>query len=747
MTPAIRRNVIDNDICVDDLEVRQMVVAAVALVAAIAWDQGMLSAPVAISILGVIYVTHRQKRTGRILIPAVIVGVCLSAQARQVLQLQQWSPDAPVISATTIRLLQTPRVTGGSTGFIAATYDRELPRRLRVRWFAPPELSSGQCWRVTLEFLPVAKQRSSLRELSDHVWGIGAEARVRGSASLVQCGAFTRAVAFLRDRVRLSLRQALPTGNPRAVLLALTLGERNELSEPLLREFQRTGLSHLMAISGLHIGLAASVGFLCLRWCATPLARVSQDFGWVGALLSASLYALLSGFGLPAQRALLATVLLALSHWQRTRVDLARLVALAAAFLLCIDPNQFPSASFLMSFGAVALLSLLQFVVRRRYRTASGWHQTVLAQCCLSLVLGVATGAFFGVFSWGSLPMNLVLIPWFGFVVVPAMLASALSALLIPELATVLWPLVSMAVEPALFVTSFTSATPFAASELATVSTGVISTIVAASLWVTISGLPGRCVALVALGLLFIVRPAPPATGCIVVHAHSVGHGLAMTVRAGSDTVVYDAGPRWRGGDTGQRVLLPFLQEQGIATVTMAIVSHGDMDHIGGFWSLQQGIPVEHWLGTDTWPCNAGQRWRRFGTTYTVLWPVPDLLFDSDNDRSCVLLVETRGGARVLLPGDIEARAEREVVMLYGLRSDLVIVPHHGSRTSSSKAFVGATRPLEGWVSNAQRKGWQMPHPVVVENWSRAGTRLRETAISGRLMTRMCESRRRTPTN
>ncbi len=724
-----------------------MVVAAVALVAAIAWDQGILSAPAAIAVLAVVLVIHRQKPVGRILVPAVIVGVCLSAQAREVLHLQQWTHEPPVISAATIRLLQTPHVTGGSTGFVAATYDRELPRRLRVRWFEPPELSSGQCWRVTLEFLPVAKQRSTVRALSDHVWGIGAEARVRGSASLVQCGAFPRAVAFLRDRVRLSLRRALPAGDSRAVLLALTLGERNELSGPLLRDFQRTGLSHLMAISGLHIGLAASVGFLCLRWCAAPLARVSQDFGWIGALLSASLYAFLSGFGLPAQRALLATMLLALAHWQRTQVDLIRLVALAAAFLLCIDPNQFPSASFLMSFGAVAQLSLLQFVLRRRYRVASGWHQTVLTQCCLSLVLGVATGAFFGVFSWSSLPMNLVLIPWFGFVVVPVMLASALSALLYPELANVLWPLVSMTVEPALFVTSLVSATPFAAIELAAVPIGLMATIVAAALWVAISGLPARCVALAALGLLLIVRPAPPATGCIEVHAHSVGHGLAMTVRAGSDTVVYDAGPRWRGGDAGQRVLLPFLQQQGIATVTMAMVSHSDMDHIGGFWSLQQGIRVEHWLGTDTWPCSAGQRWQRFGTAYTVLWPVPDVPFKNDNDRSCVLLIETLGGARVLLPGDIEAGAEREVVMLYGLQSDLVIVPHHGSITSSSKAFVAATRPLEGWVSNAQRKGWQMPHPVVVQNWSGAGTRLRETATSGSLMTRMCESPRRTLTN
>jgi competence protein ComEC len=231
-------------------------------------------------------------------------------------------------------------------------------------------------------------------------------------------------------------------------------------------------------------------------------------------------------------------------------------------------------------------------------------------------------------------------------------------------------------------------------------------------------------------------RPATPAAGEFELAILDVGQGLASVVRTHSHVLVYDAGPAFQSGrDAGELVVTPYLRRRGVRKIDVLMISHGHLDHEGGAKSVISALPVEAMLrgpsvvAAEGGLCERGQQWVWDDVHFTVLHPSPSDAA-ADNDSSCVLRIHGKGGA-ALLTGDIEADAEAKLVDA-GLASvDIVVAPHHGSRTSSTPEFVAVLRPRMTFFSAGYRNRWGFPRAEIVERWSAVGARITLTAESG----------------
>jgi competence protein ComEC len=254
-------------------------------------------------------------------------------------------------------------------------------------------------------------------------------------------------------------------------------------------------------------------------------------------------------------------------------------------------------------------------------------------------------------------------------------------------------------------------------------------------------GVPGRWSgAFLLLPLVFVSRPLP-AAGEAWVALLDVGQGLAAVVRTATHTLVYDTGPAFgEDFDTGHAVVVPYLRYQGVRRVDRLVISHGDNDHIGGARSLLQSYPAAdiltsvpgHFAGMQAEDCRRGRQWTWDGVKFAILHPAREDGHQG-NDASCVLRIEVAGGQSLLLPGDIEGAGERALLHRYAgrLASTVLVVPHHGSNSSSSMAFISAVSPAVALFPAGYMNRYRFPRPQVVARYSAAGSRLLETGRAG----------------
>ena len=279
-------------------------------------------------------------------------------------------------------------------------------------------------------------------------------------------------------------------------------------------------------------------------------------------------------------------------------------------------------------------------------------------------------------------------------------------------------------------------------------------------------GVPGRALALMWLFPLFIVVPSLPPPGAFRVVVLDVGQGLAVLVQTHAHALLYDTGPRFNASaDAGNRIIAPMLRSIGVSRLDGMIVSHQDSDHSGGALSLMQTIPVG-WVASSLPPphpivrereargetarrCLAGDRWNWDGVEFTTLHPVEASYANPKlkaNDLSCVLRVVNAAGS-VLLTGDIEARTEADLVRrdASALRADLLVVPHHGSRTSSTPSFIDAVHPEVAAFTPGYRNRFRHPRPEIVERYVAAGAKIYRTDYEGALTLDFGEGAAREP--
>lgn len=647
---------------------------------------------------------------------------------------------------------------------VAPSPDAGLPSKVRVNWYsdqAAPRL--GERWRLTAR-LRRPRGFANPGGFDYEGWlfaeRIGATGYVVAGEPLVAASGKTAVTARLRRDFVARVDRLLPRDDAAAVLLAITVGARHRVTREAWERYARTGTTHLMAISGLHVGLAAGAAFAAARLLlALFLPRAnSRDPALALAVLAAGGYAAVSGFAIPARRALLMALVTAVAVLSRRRLSPYRVLAVAAMATVVADPLSLLAPGFKLSFAAVAVL-LYVGLQRRPGQTVeapdaattviTAVRQLGRVQGALLIGLLPLTVLLFGRTSWLAPAANLLVLPVFSLLTVPAALAGMLAAGPLSALGdAALWT-AWYSLRAMLRVLETLAGLPGAGAKPAAPAGLAILATCLAALWVVLPrGLPGRRLALPALAAALLYRPAPPPAGCVDLTVLDVGQGLAAVVRTSRHTLVFDTGPAFGGGsDTAELVLLPYLGSLGIRRVDVAVISHADRDHAGGVDSLVDGVAVRQVLAGEPGgrlpvpelPCTAGTRWRFDGVEFAVLHPEGGTGRDG-NDASCVLEV-TAGTHRLLLTGDIEKHAEARLVGDRRVRqSAVVVVPHHGSRTSSTPAFVRATAPGLAIVAAGYGNRWGFPKEDVVARWTKAGATVVSTAENGAVEVRACKA-------
>jgi competence protein ComEC len=660
------------------------------------------------------------------------------------------------------RIASFPVSEGDAVRFIAELPESAgLPGRIRLTWHQPDSLPRrGESWRLTVRLRrPHGYANPGGFDYEGWLFreGIGATGYVEPDSHNYRIHGH-RGPRLDRLRRRLDDRLAALFGDDEsaAVQTAIVIGTRHRISQRQWELFARTGTSHLVAVSGLHIGLAAGSAFV-LAWAIAAVAggrRNLRDLALVTGLLCATGYAALSGFAVPARRAVIMAVIVVFALLRRRRIAPADVLALACIAVVLSDPTAALAPGFRLSFAAVAVLLAMaghHVATAGPFRSASlrrlltGVKQLATLQLSLLAGLFPLTVLEFGRFSPIAPAVNFFVVPLFNFVSVPLSLAGAILDGALAPAGDLLLGAARAGIALSLAVIGAGAAADLpGASGLSTRS---LALIFLPTLFVILpGGWPGRRIWLLAVLAVASARPSTPPARCVDYHALDVGQGLAVVLQTHSRTMLFDTGPAFRGGNSAAAfTVLPFLERRGVTRLEELIVSHADLDHAGGLRDVVRTLKVGRIRAGESvpalrfarTPCVAGDRWRWDGVDFRLLHPRPGSPWHGNN-ASCVLEVSA-GSHRLLLAGDIEAPVEKLLSHRARFRrAEIVIVPHHGSRTSSTPALVDATRPRFAIVSAGYRNRWGFPKPDVSDRWRKAGARVVNTASSGAISQRVC---------
>ena len=547
----------------------------------------------------------------------------------------------------------------------------------------------------------------------------------------------------VRDGIARRIAGYVHDARDAALLRALAVGDTRSLRPADWAVARGNGVSHLIAISGFHVGMAAVFG-VALVWALYQLwptlaLRLPRPQAQAAASLAvATAYSALAGFGLPTVRTLLMIAVVALARGSRRGHRGPHALALALLLILAVDPLAVLSAGFWLSFVGVALL-MLSLQAR-----GHGWRgfvrELTAGQLLMTVSLLPLTLWFFGQASLVGALSNLIAVPFVSFVIVPCALLGILLLGVCPPLAGPVWWLSAHLIHAQWWLLETMAGWPGAHWYLPSVHAGALVLAMLGAVWLFLPrGIPQRWLGALLFLPLLLPRQHLPVDGGFQAWVLDVGQGLSVVVRTREHVLVYDAGARYRSGfDLGDAVVVPSLHALGLDHVDLLMVSHADNDHAGGAQALAVAFPhARRYAGEPArmpvpmQACLAGQTWRWDGIDFRVLSPGPASADVHGNDRSCVLLVEGRAG-RLLLTGDIGRRLEAQLDVPAAAGKPLVLlVPHHGSNSASGSGFIAAVQPALAVVSAGWRNRFGHPRTEVVARYAGAGVPVLNTAELG----------------
>lgn len=550
-------------------------------------------------------------------------------------------------------------------------------------------------------------------------------------------------VVIARSALAEAITASVAPAASASVLAALAVGARADIVDEQWRILRDTGVIHVISVSGLHVAMVA----LCLHGVARPILALfavttgRRPWRWLAAVLAfagAGLYALIAGFTVPTQRTLVMIAIALLNHLRGRKLFSLESLLLAAAVVLLLSPTAALTLGFWLSFGAVALM-VLHAQLQRSSTWQARWFGVHLA---LSLLFAPMLAWAFQSVPLASPLANALAVPVITLAIVPLLLLGCLAWPVVPGLSESLWVWAGKTWEAVWWgLLRLESLSPVLALDFRPhgllVPLGILAAALACGPLRT-ARLPWAF----AIGLLFLMPVRqPPAHGEFETVVFDVGQGLSVLVRTQAHALLYDTGARFQeGGDQARAVVLPWLRAHGISGLDLLMVSHADLDHAGGTRSLHEALVIARELGGEpaasgmptSRRCERGMAWRWEGVTFEILHPLPGS-HSEGNDASCVLRVASPAGS-LLLTGDITAGIEHSLLRAdSSLPSDVLLLPHHGSKTSSSLAFLTAVSPVLAIISAGYRNPYAHPASEVLERVDALGIGRLSTVEEGTL--------------
>lgn len=693
-----------------------------------------------------------------------------------------------------------------------------LPSRLALSWYGGfrgedtqtvPGLLPGERWQLTVR-LRRPHGNANPHGFDYEVWlleqGLRATGYVRPDRRSLSNNrklddfvpGFSNAVERSRHWLRERIVAALPGKEYAGVIVALVVGDQRAIAQSDWQVFNRTGIGHLISISGLHITMIAGLfaGLFQFLWrrsfftrAQLPLFLPAQKAAALAGVAMALVYVLLAGFGVPAQRTLYMLMVVAAALWFDRLTSVSHVLCLALAVVILLDPWAVLWPGFWLSFGAVAMIlyagtgrvghappvaplavpaqagiaavpgatvgaaatAATAAPARRRWwhAVSASLREAGRTQYAVTLGLVPLTMLLFGQVSLVSPVANALAIPLVSFIVTPLALAGSI----LPASLSV-WVL-GFAHECVAWLAqamAWLAALPAAVWSAPLPAWWIFAAALAGTVWLLAPrGWPLRWLGLAGWLPLLLNAPATPRPGEMWVTAFDVGQGTALLIETPGRRLLYDTGPVYSpDSDGGSRVILPYLKARGIDRLDGMIVSHSDADHAGGALSLLEEIKVG-WVSSSMAEdspiaraaaehrrCQAGQDWEWDGMRFEMLHPAPasyDNPHLKPNSRSCTLKI-THGDHAILLPGDVERVDEAELVESQGakLRANVLLAPHHGSGTSSTRDFLETVEPQLALFQVGYRNRYKHPKREVYERYGELGIRRLRSDESGAVM-------------
>lgn len=602
---------------------------------------------------------------------------------------------------------------------------------------------AGQRWQFTVR---VKRPHSTLNPqgFDFEAWSLERNIRATGYFKKLDSNRMVDAVVYqpryliemLRERIRDRMSAVLLDKPYAGILLALAIGDESGISQADWQVFLRTGTNHLMSISGLHITMLAGLAFSLtqLLWRRSEKLTIklpARKAATLVGVIIALVYSLAAGFSIPTQRTLYMLSVFAVALWVGRHVSIARVLAYALLIVVILDPWAVLAAGFWLSFGAVAVIA---YALAGRLRKPHWLREAITTQWAVSLGLVPLLLVMFQQVSIISPLANALAIPAISLIVVPVTLLGAI--LPIDWILLIAYQAIHICMMALEWMASSSlsvwqqQAPPFWTLPLA----------IAGVLWILLPrGFPMRWLGIIGLLPMFLIQANRPPDGAMRVSVLDVGQGLAVVVNTKEHTLLYDTGPRYSSqSDSGSRVIVPYLRAIGVRQLDSLVVSHDDNDHSGGLVSILSQMPVRKVISSlpddsplidpllNT-PCHTGQSWQWDDVVFEMIFPDADSYLNpriKDNDRSCVLRITSRFG-RILIAGDIERGAENILLgSEYSVKSDVLIAPHHGSKTSSTLAFVEEVNPRAVVFTMGYLNRFRHPHPAVLQRYEKIGSKI-----------------------
>ena len=654
------------------------------------------------------------------------------------------------------------------------TPELTVPKRIYLNTYfdaknPPPHVHAGERWQLTVR-LKQPHGGSNPHTFDFELWALENNVRATGyvnnaekliaghpKGNNIRLDARADGVFYLieswREAVRDKFNSTLGYAPYAGVLTALAVGDQARIPQAQWQIFTRTGINHLVSISGLHITMLSGLCFALVYWLWRRSARLTlhlpaRKAAAVAALLVAVGYALLAGFGVPAQRTVYMVAALAGPLWLNRNFSLSQILSIALLGVLLSDPWAVLAPGFWLSFGAVALI----LYVTSHRRARSHWLREYLTvQWAMSIGLIPMLLALFGQISLVSPVANAFAIPMVSLLVVPLALAGAALPLDAP-----LW-LAHIAMDWTMEILTELNALPAAVwAQHAPPGWSIVAAMLGGVWALAPAGFPGRPLAVLMMLPMFLNRPEMPEPGMLKAIVFDVGQGLSVAALTRQHALLYDTGPDFANdADSGNRILIPVLRSMGVRELDGIILSHDDIDHTGGTASVLQAMPVG-WLASSqpinklsTLPefqnkstltnrsCRDGIKWNWDGVVFEILHPAATTVTSRqhDNALSCVLRIST-GDRHILLAGDIEKRSEQRLLGVHSeqLPAHFLVVPHHGSASSSDIAFVATVLPDYALFTSGYRNRFGHPKLEIQQRYIDSGATLLRSDKDGAII-------------